>query len=138
MLEIAKVTSKNQITLPKDVCKVLNICQGDKIVFKTEDGKITISKAFIDKNLSIDNGLVSYDLIVPVTQMCDYEALNEFEITDEVFNLAFKCIYDGGRVIVEKRCVNSPSQIVSTFSTIEEVNAWRSEWLENRKNLKKK
>ncbi|QQO10391.1 AbrB/MazE/SpoVT family DNA-binding domain-containing protein [Breznakiella homolactica] len=38
-MEIAKVTSKGQITIPQDIREELNIKQGDKIIFFKENGK---------------------------------------------------------------------------------------------------
>ena len=39
-MEIAKVTSKGQITILRDIRVKLNLKKGDKIVFFEEDGKI--------------------------------------------------------------------------------------------------
>ena len=39
-MEIAKVTSKGQITIPRDIRAKMNISRGDKIVFFEDNGKI--------------------------------------------------------------------------------------------------
>ena len=39
-MELAKLTSKGQITIPQEIRKKLNLKQGDKVVFFEEDGKI--------------------------------------------------------------------------------------------------
>lgn len=39
-MELAKVTSKGQITIPIDIRRKLGIKEGDKILFVEEDGKI--------------------------------------------------------------------------------------------------
>ena len=38
-MEIAKVTSKGQITIPRDIRAKMNIKRGDKIVFFEDNGK---------------------------------------------------------------------------------------------------
>jgi AbrB family looped-hinge helix DNA binding protein len=39
-MELAKITSKGQITIPQEIRKKLNLKQGDKVIFYEEDGKI--------------------------------------------------------------------------------------------------
>ncbi|GHU82495.1 AbrB family transcriptional regulator [Spirochaetia bacterium] len=39
-MEIAKVTSKGQITIPQDIRKKMALKTGDKIIFFEENGKI--------------------------------------------------------------------------------------------------
>lgn len=36
----ATITGKRQITIPKEICEILNIEQGDKVIFKKEGDKI--------------------------------------------------------------------------------------------------
>ena len=44
-MEIAKVTSKGQITIPKEVRNRLNLKTGDKVLFLEEKGKWVIANA---------------------------------------------------------------------------------------------
>lgn len=44
IIDIAKVSRINQITIPKAVRELLKIQHDDKIIFKTEDDKIIIEK----------------------------------------------------------------------------------------------
>ena len=44
-MEIAKITSKGQITIPIDIRKSLNVKPGDKVVFMQEGEKIVIANA---------------------------------------------------------------------------------------------
>jgi len=44
-MELAKVTSKGQITIPLQIRKRLKLKEGDKIFFLEEDGKIVIRNA---------------------------------------------------------------------------------------------
>ena len=45
MILTAKITSKGQITLPKEVRKLLNVQEGNVIVFGKENDKIVIKPA---------------------------------------------------------------------------------------------
>ena len=44
-MELAKVTSKGQITVPAEIRKKLHLRPGDKAVFTEEDGKIVFRNA---------------------------------------------------------------------------------------------
>ena len=44
-MEIAKVTSKGQITIPRDIRTKMNIKRGDKIVFFEDNGKYFLQKS---------------------------------------------------------------------------------------------
>ena len=44
-MELAKVTSKGQITVPAEIRKKLRLKTGDKVVFSEEDGKIVFRNA---------------------------------------------------------------------------------------------
>jgi len=44
-MEIAKVTSKGQITIPVEIRKQLNLKPGDKVLFIEENGKITLANS---------------------------------------------------------------------------------------------
>lgn len=44
-MELAKVTSKGQITIPKQIRKRLNLKEGDKVVFITEGDKVVLENS---------------------------------------------------------------------------------------------
>ncbi len=44
-MELAKITSKGQITLPIDIRRKLGLKEGDKVLFLEEDGKIFVQNA---------------------------------------------------------------------------------------------
>ncbi len=44
-MELAKVTVRGQITIPKEIRKKLNIKDGDKVVFIEENGKIVMENS---------------------------------------------------------------------------------------------
>ena len=45
-MEVAKVTSKGQITIPRDLREKMELKKGDKILFFEEDGKIFLKNSF--------------------------------------------------------------------------------------------
>jgi AbrB family looped-hinge helix DNA binding protein len=45
MQQIVSITSKNQITLPVKITRLLNINRGDRLVIKVESGRIIMEKA---------------------------------------------------------------------------------------------
>jgi AbrB family looped-hinge helix DNA binding protein len=45
MIDVARVTTKGQITIPLEFRKRFNINEGDKIVFMEKDGMIVISNS---------------------------------------------------------------------------------------------
>lgn len=44
-MELAKITSKGQVTIPIQIRKRLNLKDGDKIVFIEQDGKVVIENS---------------------------------------------------------------------------------------------
>jgi AbrB family looped-hinge helix DNA binding protein len=44
-MELAKVMSKGQVTIPINVRKKLNLKEGDKVVFLEKDGNIIIANS---------------------------------------------------------------------------------------------
>ena len=45
MIELGKITSKGQITIPKEIRDTLGVSSGDKILFEKRNGDIVIKKA---------------------------------------------------------------------------------------------
>lgn len=44
MVQTAKVTSKHQITIPKEVRERMGISSGDELQFEYDEGKLTVEK----------------------------------------------------------------------------------------------
>ena len=44
-MDIAKVTTKGQVTIPVDIRRALNIEEGDKLLFLNENGRVYICNA---------------------------------------------------------------------------------------------
>ena len=51
-MELAKVTSKGQITIPLAIRKQLGVCEGDKVLFVEENGKIVLMNASLQALLA--------------------------------------------------------------------------------------
>ncbi|MHB1492481.1 MAG: AbrB/MazE/SpoVT family DNA-binding domain-containing protein [Thermoplasmataceae archaeon] len=45
ILDLGKITSKGQITIPAGIREFLGISKGDRIIFERKDGDIIIKKA---------------------------------------------------------------------------------------------
>ena len=52
-MDTAKVMSKGQVTIPKRIRKLLNLQNGDHVIFVVDKDKVQIqnSKAFIEENI---------------------------------------------------------------------------------------
>ncbi len=44
-MELAKITSKGQITIPIDIRKKLNLKEGDKVVFIIDNGRVVMENS---------------------------------------------------------------------------------------------
>jgi len=44
-MEVAKITSRGQITIPIDIRKKLGVKEGDKVIFIEDDGRIIVANA---------------------------------------------------------------------------------------------
>jgi len=44
-MEVAKITSRGQVTIPIDIRKKLGVKEGDKIIFIEDDNKIIVANA---------------------------------------------------------------------------------------------
>ena len=44
-MEVAKITSRGQITIPIDIRKKLGVKEGDKVIFLEDNGRIVVANA---------------------------------------------------------------------------------------------
>jgi AbrB family looped-hinge helix DNA binding protein len=44
-MEVAKITSKGQITIPVDIRRKMNLKDGDKVIFMEQDGRYYVENA---------------------------------------------------------------------------------------------
>lgn len=44
-MEISRISSKGQVTIPKSIREALNLSEGDRVAFIQDEGKVIITKA---------------------------------------------------------------------------------------------
>lgn len=44
-MEVSRISSKGQVTIPKSIRDILNLNEGDRVAFIENDGKVIITKA---------------------------------------------------------------------------------------------
>ncbi len=44
-MEVSRISSKGQVTIPKSIRELLNLNEGDRVAFIEDNGKVVISKA---------------------------------------------------------------------------------------------
>lgn len=44
-MEVSRISSKGQVTIPKSIRDALNLNEGDRVAFIQDDGKVVITKA---------------------------------------------------------------------------------------------
>lgn len=85
-MELAKVTSKGQITIPVDIRKRLGIREGDKVLFIEENGRIIIMNASMQAlfeaqramtGAAAEAGISSEDDVVALVKKLRSEGDNE-------------------------------------------------------------
>lgn len=54
-MELAKLTSKGQITIPKHIRKVLDVEEGERVAFIEEDGLVIMTKANLQQLHDLQN-----------------------------------------------------------------------------------
>ena len=56
-MELAKITTKGQITIPAEIRKKLHLKPGDKVLFIEEGGKITVTNSSLAALTTIQDAL---------------------------------------------------------------------------------
>lgn len=74
-MELAKVTSKGQITIPAEIRKKLHLKPGDKVLFIEEDDRITVMNSSLAALTTIQR------------QMADQGAQNDLKDEQSVVDL---------------------------------------------------
>lgn len=57
-MELARVTSKGQITIPRDIRKKLKLKPGDKVIFIEEDGRVIFANSSVVALKNIQKQLI--------------------------------------------------------------------------------
>lgn len=83
-MEVARVTSKGQITIPKAIRERLNLDEGDKVAFIEENGKIIITKSSLVALREFLNATAEESKVKGITEE---ELLSELEkVREELWN----------------------------------------------------
>lgn len=56
-MEMSKISSKGQVTIPKSIRDRLELSEGDRIVFLEENGRIILSKASLTALTKLQNSI---------------------------------------------------------------------------------
>lgn len=137
IVSYAAVTGKRQITIPKDVCDILNINVGDKVIFKGDENKITFER---DKSLDncelIMQEPMKYNFVIPFHLLSDAFTMKNITLSNEIFRMANEAINSGGKVIVQKEYINSKPEIMNVFTSLDELEKMKNKFIEIE-NMKK-
>ncbi|UOF92624.1 AbrB/MazE/SpoVT family DNA-binding domain-containing protein [Fodinisporobacter ferrooxydans] len=84
-MEVSRVTSKGQITIPKAIRERLNLVEGDKVAFiEDETGKIIITKSSV---VALREFLDSMAKEASAKGVTEEELLNDLEqVREEMWN----------------------------------------------------
>ncbi len=61
-MEISRLSSKGQVTIPKSIRDMLNLQEGDRVAFVVEQGKVVVTKASLIALQELQQAL-SQDLV---------------------------------------------------------------------------
>lgn len=76
-MELARVTTKGQITIPKDIREKLNLKAGDKVIFIEEDDKIIFANSSVVALKDIQRQMVDEAIKAGITSEEDVDKLLE-------------------------------------------------------------
>jgi AbrB family looped-hinge helix DNA binding protein len=83
-MEVSRVTSKGQITIPKAVRERLNLTEGSKVAFIEKDGNVFITKSSV---VALRDFLDSMSAEAQAKGITEEELLNDLEqVREEMWN----------------------------------------------------
>lgn len=56
-MEVSRISSKGQVTIPKSIRELLNLNEGDRVAFIEDNGKVVITKASLIALRDLQNSL---------------------------------------------------------------------------------
>ena len=74
-MEVSRISSKGQVTIPKAIREQLKLTEGDRVAFIEENGKIIITKASL---------VALKDLQQSLSAEADEKGITEEELLDEL------------------------------------------------------
>lgn len=79
-MEISRISSKGQVTIPKSIRDLLKLNEGDRVAFLEDNGKVVITKASLIALRELQNALSTEAQEKGVTEQ---DLLNELEVVRE-------------------------------------------------------
>ncbi len=74
-MELSRISSKGQVTIPKAIRDILKLHEGDRVAFLEEEGKVVITKASL---------VALTDLQKSVKEQADRDGINEEDALREL------------------------------------------------------
>jgi antitoxin PrlF len=79
-MEISRISSKGQVTIPKPIRDLLKLNEGDRVAFLEDNGKVVIAKASLIALRELQNAL---DTEAQAKGITEQDLLNELEVVRE-------------------------------------------------------
>lgn len=77
-MEVSRISSKGQVTIPKSIREILNLSEGDRVAFIEENGKVVITKASL---------VALRDLQETMSKEAMQQGITEQDLLDELKNV---------------------------------------------------
>lgn len=74
-MEVSRISSKGQVTIPKPIRELLKLNEGDRVAFIEKDGKVVITKASL---------LALRDLQHSISKEAEEKGITEQDLLDEL------------------------------------------------------
>ena len=83
-MEISRISSKGQVTIPKPIRDLLKLNEGDRVAFLEDNGKVVITKASLIALRELQDALSTEAQEKGITEE---DLLNELEVVrEEIWN----------------------------------------------------
>jgi len=83
-VEVSRISSKGQVTIPKTIRDLLNLNEGDRVAFIEENGKVVITKASLIALRELQDAISTEAQEKGITEK---DLLNELEaVREEMWN----------------------------------------------------
>ncbi|WP_415537490.1 AbrB/MazE/SpoVT family DNA-binding domain-containing protein [Dehalobacter sp. 4CP] len=79
-MEISRISSKGQVTIPKPIRDMLKLNEGDRVAFLEDNGKVVITKASLIALRELQDALSTEAQEKGITEQ---DLLNELEVVRE-------------------------------------------------------
>ena len=83
-MEVSRISSKGQVTIPKTIRDLLNLNEGDRVAFIEDNGKVVITKASLIALRELQDAISTEAQEKGITEK---DLLNELEaVREEMWN----------------------------------------------------